>query len=320
MGERRNMTICRSIRRRGADKGTGGFTIIEMMVTVMILGMMIAAFSVVIVQCNRVVSAAQIIMRSNAKIAAITQVLRRDIRRVTKGGIMAITQTTAGSPALVVTTAEPMTTVQSATDCLGSYVVYGLRANQADYAREAILWRPEYGFATEGRLTPADVMGIRLGPGDNSVLGKIQAYSRAEASSEVTSLVATGGNSLYMPPDTLVQINNIWQVLTEGCSELTIMWTDGSLDQSTGATSWYGAETLPDGTGVVRAKSDSWRSASIASGEVEFAATGGYRAMWTADNIGDWPRAVMVRFRLTDSNLPEGMSAELYEIICEVAP
>ncbi len=320
MGERRNMTIGRSIRRRDADKGTGGFTIIEMMVTVMILGMMIAAFSVVIVQCNRVVLAAQRIMRGNAKIAAITQVLRRDIRRATKGGIMAITQTTAGSPALVVTTAEPITTVQSATDCLGSYVVYGLRLNQADNAREAILWRPELGFATEGGLTPADVMGIRLGAGDSSVLGKIQSYSREEASSEVTGLAATGGDNLYMPPTTLVQINNIWQVLTEGCSELTIMWTDGSLDESTGAINWYGVETLATGAVVVRARSASWRSASLASGEVEFAATGGYRAMWTAENIGDWPKAVMVRFRLTDPNLPEGMSGKLYEIICEVAP
>ena len=74
--------------------------------------------------------------------------------------------------------------------------------------------------------------------------------------------------------------------MTGGCSDLTIMWSDGSSDSS-GNMIWH----LPS-------------SASV----------------WTSDDLGNWPKAILLRFRLTDPYLPEGMNGALYEIICELPP
>ena len=169
---KRKDTVNRSSRasRDAGQRESGGFTILEMMVTVAVLAMIITSFSVVILQCNRVVSKAQMVMRGNSKIAAIAHMLRRDVHRATKGGIMAITQF-GDSPILFLTTGEPMTSTKTATECLGSYVIYGMQPNGADPAL-SVLWRPEYGFPVGGRgIAPVDAV--------STTLAEVQALSGA---------------------------------------------------------------------------------------------------------------------------------------------
>lgn len=263
------------LRRRSCRRGAagGGFTILEMMVTVAILSMIIASFSVVILQCNRMVTTAQRIMRANAKIGAISQLLRKDIQRITKGGIMVIRRSGTGA-VMLLTTGEPMTTTRSATDCLGSYVVWGQKTNLADPTSN-VLWRPEYGFTTARALGMDDVIGTSL--------AEVQAYSRGQASTGASSAIGKGANNLYYPAENLSQIDGLWQIVSGGCSELEIKWTDGSVD-SQGRLIWHDS------------------------------------GMWTSDDLGEWPRAIMLRFRLADPRMPEDMDGKIYEIICELPP
>jgi len=248
-----------------------------MMVTVAVLAMIITAFSVVILQCNRVVSKAQMVMRGNSKIAAIAHMLRRDIHRATKGGIMAITQSGSSPPILFLTTGEPMTSTKTATECLGSYVIYGVQPNGADAAL-GILWRPEYGFPVSRRgIAPVDAV--------STTLAEVQALSSDAAGSKVSAILSRNTGTFYYPPTNLSQIDNLWQVLCAGCSELEIMWTDGTA--TSGQMNWHDSSE---------------------------------GAVWTSDDAGSWPKAILVRFRLADPHLPAGMNGQLYEIICELSP
>lgn len=246
------------------------------MVTVAVLAMIITGFSAIILQCNRVVSRAQMVMRGNSKIAAIAQMLRRDVHRATKGGIMAITQF-GNSPVLFLTTGEPMTSTKTATECLGSYVIYGVQPNGADPAL-GILWRPEYGFPVSRRgIAPVDAV--------STALSEVQALSGTAAGGEVSAILSRNTGTFYYPPTNLSQIDNLWQVLTAGCSDLAIMWTDGTA--TAGQMIWHDSSE---------------------------------GAVWTSEDAGSWPKAILVRFRLSDPYLPAGMSGQLYEIICELSP
>jgi len=296
--DKRKDTVNRSSRRsRGSgQRESGGFTVLEMMVTVVVLAMMITAFSTIILQCNRVVSRAQTLMRRNSKVAAIAHMLRRDIHRATKGGIMAITQSgTPPMPILFLTTGEPMTSTRTATECIGSYVVYSMMENETPVADEVyekewyheekqvvvgagptrILWRPEYGFPVSGRgIAPVDAV--------STTLAEVQALSSDAAADEVSAILSRTG-AFYYPPTDLSQIHNLWQVLCAGCSELAIMWTDGTATE--GQMIWH----------------DSSEGLEV----------------WTSDDAGSWPKAILVRFRLTHR---AGTPGQVYEIICELSP
>jgi len=284
----------RDARRAGSRPSA--FTLIEMMVTIMVLGMIIASFSTVMVQCNRVVSQAQTIMRGTSKIAAIAQIMRNDVRRITKGGILAVSSS-GGSPVLILTTSEPMTTMKSATDCLGSFVVYSMWPNLSPSANvnvkgsnllTNILVRAEFGFPVDARLPPLDVAKVRPSAGDSGVLATVQAYTHdsPDLTQTLNDLVALYGvdTSFYMPPETLEQIASIWPVLTEGVTELAIKWSDGSKDSMGGLV---------------------WSTNNM---------------VWTSEDAGNWPKAILFSFRLTDPHLPEGMFGTVYEVVCELAP
>ncbi len=305
-----------SSKLQSADGGSRrAFTIIEMMVTIAILAMMIGSFSAILVQCQRVVGAAHKVMRANTKAAAIERVIRRDIHRMTKGGVLAITNIpTGGEPGLVITTGEPVDSITTNAQGLGSFVVYTTKPNKADNSTGAILWRPEYVFSA---VSGDDTMSTDL--------TEVQAYSRTEADSEVNSLLSGPvGLDLYMPPVDLDQLADIWQVLTEGCDDLeiselegyeydrglSIMWTDGSVNVS-GELNWYGIDRGADGAIV-----------PVPSGitEIESVSGSSYEALWTADTVRYWPKAIKIAFNIIDPEMPPEMQSFRYEFVCEVRP
>jgi hypothetical protein len=127
-----------------------------------------------------------------------------------------------------------------------------------------------------------------------------------------------------MPPVDLDQLADIWQVLTEGCDDLeiselegyeydrglSIMWTDGSVNVS-GELNWYGIDRGADGTIV-----------PVPSGitEIESVSGSSYKALWTADTVRYWPKAIKIAFNIIDPEMPPEMQSFRYEFVCEVRP
>jgi len=220
---------------------------------------------------------------------------------MTQGGILSITNNTFnGEPGLVLTTGDPVDSATMDAQGLGSFVVYTTKPNNADGSAGSILWRPEYVFSPQ---IGDDTM--------NTTLADVQAYSRAEADGRAASLLAGPmGLELHMPPENIGQMDDIWQVLTEGCDKLSIMWTDGKVDQL-GKVKWYGIDRDSDGNILISMSGIT---------EVESGGALSYNALWTPATVRYWPRAIKIAFYLIDPRMPEQMQEIRYEFVCEVRP
>ncbi len=313
------------IRRRAV-------TLIELMVAVAILSIMIGAFSLIVSESQKVVSSSSARMRSNQAAGAVAQVLRDDMRQVSKNGFFCITMN-GGLPRMMFITAGLTYSITSSAKGTGTLTCYGLVDNQADGTTDNILWRQ--GWVLDSTGAPQDdKWGIDLATlqslpryllgGDNDINDKI-------------NFIATNSpSSIMVPPQTLVDINALWQCLSAGCNALSIMWTDGTINQngtpadpSDDYLDWYG---IKDGTIVDKMEfpgelpgDDSWKTRNVNDKRpdntyyIQFSEGGNYRALWTKDNQANWPKAIKVRFSLAGpqwgSALPEGVD---YEVICPV--
>ena len=92
---------------RSVARGARGVTLIELLVAVLILVLIILAFSRILSQAQLVVSRSQRTIRANAQAAAIAQVLRRDVAAITTDGFLYIGSVDA--PALVFSAVGPFT-------------------------------------------------------------------------------------------------------------------------------------------------------------------------------------------------------------------
>ncbi len=154
-----------------------------------------------------------------------------------------------------------------------------------------------------------------------------------------SAAVPVNTTSFVIPPNTITDANTMWQVLNTYASDLSITWTDGTLDPTdTSHTrlAWYGidANTLyagnANGNGTrmgisppVYYKNPSYAGYSSSSGYPEFKVTNGYRALFCHDEPNLWPMAIKVRFKLSDPDAPKEFdlgngNGMFYEVICPV--
>ncbi|MBS3734409.1 MAG: hypothetical protein KGY99_05725 [Phycisphaerae bacterium] len=200
-------------------------TLMELIVAVAVLAILLLGFSVVFSQSHRVVSTAQSAMRANAKAAAITSVLRRDIKRASQQGFLYLGYDDDGRPRLIITAAGPTPSVTGPVRGNGAVVCLGARPKADAADEEFILWRAGYVLSPSG--DDPDI--FRLG-GNNVTQGDIQAAARPQMQAWCTSLCSGSYNDqLTVPPTNLSQLGEVWQVLSAWCTELEIAWTDGSV-------------------------------------------------------------------------------------------
>ncbi len=257
-----------------------GFTVIEMMVALAVLGGLMGAVTTIMVRMRDLVSTSQAISRANTRIKAISHVMQNDFRRLTRGGVLAITSSGTG-PALVLVTGEPTDSIKTSAQGRGSVVVYSLRGNQGRAGGE-VLWRPECIFPIDPAMTGPDVKS-------EYSLEIIQAFNESGADTFATGMAGgAASGTIYVPPANLDQMDTLWQVLSEGVSDLEFEWTDGL--EENGQIQWH--------TGP----SDN------------------IQPLWYGGNTGDWPKAIKIRFTLTltDTQLPESMRVQDIEVICDV--
>lgn len=295
-----------------------GFTLIEILVSVVIMVLMITMVSMVLSQSQKVVNVAEARIRSNGAAANIAEMIRLDLRSASKNGVLGITDTssTDTTPRMLLTTAGIAHSVTGNTRGTGAFICYGQVPNQADpgNSNNRILWRPAWVLTTTPG-TGTDIWGIDF--------CTLQGYTRLQVNDIIINHNSFTGqvNNLRVPPDTMTDINLLWQVATTGCSALSIMWTDGNT--SGGSINWYGRDI----SGNLHPKDNDWENrdrsslndpANFYTPEYDGKQSGGssvYRVLWTHHNQSAWPKAIKIRFALRDPAMPAEFQDVDYEVI-----
>ena len=298
-----------------------GFTAIELLVAVAVLGILITMVTMILASSKRLVKTSQAKMRANAVATAITDAIRADLRRASKNGFLCITQDGQEGPVRL-SLAVPGTTqsLTSAVRGTGECICYGLVDNQATASNDPndILFRAGWIMSPDEDGAP-DVL-------TNSDFSTLRLFTRPQINGVMASILRNSPlGPLRVPPVKLNEVGRLWQVAAMHCSKLTILWTDGTVNPATKQLNWYGPRL--DGSVAAKVFDRVWKLRGIASGEIEFDANpftvgnrfvGAYRALWTHHNQSNWPKAVKFKFSLRDPDMPADFHNVEYEVICPI--
>lgn len=322
-------------RQRNRIQRLAGFTIMELVVTVAAMSIMMAAFGNILLQCKRVVNATHRTLRMNHRISVITDLFRRDVRRITKDGFLCITQIADGVPAIVFTTAGPNQSVLAGVQGYGSIVAWGIVGRREKDSMNTYLdtlWRPEFIFAVPGTDTtgvPDDVADFIPTQSALETLKDVKTASHGDISTMVDDLLGRAGAVFMIPPPSKVEADKLWMAV---CRDMAvsesdgspfplaaITWTDYSEQNADGSFEWYGLEVTgseEQGSWQARVNPKS-ADAGAPVGAEAFGGAGGYRALWTSHEPGSWPKAIKLKFWIDRDALPEGFG-QVYEVVCDI--
>ncbi len=282
-------------------------TLIELMVAVALLAIMIASFSMILNGVQKLVYGSEAAMRANAAASAVEYVIRKDIRSISMNGFLCIGQSSDNTPMLLYSTAGTSFSVTSGVS--GDGCVTGLGLCPMNSGSNTMMWRGSWVLAGPSSTTTNDIWKLSF--------ADIQGTTRQSLNDNIVNYIRTvapkGPAGLPVPPVNLNDMGELWKYLAENCSNLTIMWTDGTLDGANGPLKWYGAGSPKGPVGAdVNAKDG--------DGDyyIEFN-DGGYRALWSQHNQNDWPKAIKISFTLNDVSKSTGVTAIVYEIICPLS-
>lgn len=321
-----------------------GLTLIELLVSVGVLAIMILAFNLVLVPSQRLVSKSTTTMKVNNAAAAISDLLRDDLRQASQKGFLCITwgndtQTNELHPRLVFTAPGPARSLTSDVQGAGRLVCVGV-------IPDSYLWRQGWIVPSLWAGDQAEQFDVVIPDGNNPYHDMAFLESLPRYDTGVTWDIAriVLGDLLYTdqlnpqpgPPDFTGSPEQWqWQVLAERPVALSVMWTDGTLDGDNNLH-WYGIEyTLddngsdelpaPDDVGYTIEPEDSdWEDNDWDDDETEYEHNGHYWALWTHENQRNWPTAIKIRYTLNvkdDSsrrtlNGVRGFRQVTYEVIC----
>jgi len=289
------------LARAARHRSRRAFTILELLVAVTILLMMISMVGMILSSSRELAKTAQGKMRANAAAAAIAEVLRDDVRRGTKNGFLCVTEW-KGRVRLVATAAGHAQSLTVKDGGTGELICYGIDDNRADPASTTndILFR--VGWILNESASGPDIWNLDL--------SDLQLLPWADVNSAINAVLSgSKTDTLRVPPLTLADVGELWKVVATHCSNVSILWTDGTLD-ARGNLEWYGPGSPKD---------SKWSSRNVYSNKTEFnAGAGAYRALWTQRNQNNWPLAIKVRFQLRDPQMPPEFEKVDYEVICPV--
>ncbi len=352
-------------RRLGRRRG---FTLIELLVSATIIVLMLMIVGTILSAAQKTVSATEAFIRANAKVAAMRTVVREDLRRATKMGFICLAQAPDGSPRLIFTTAGYANSATGATSSNGTLEIIGTvndtasppvgivyrQAMMLNYVCDDPSWtwyraNPEQGIEDYGSLQtrrrdPSTPIEPRYHPNPiNEFIDYIIPGAPGAAIPVAPLNIDRAGVSLLDIQE------YFWKVLCTKAYNLSIMWTDGSVDNSNPAKplKWYGVSwnrTLNSGAGgyEVIAFDPAYATAGRTANSSVIDAAGdncfllefpdnGYRAIWSKeypnavfDPGGNkirpgWPVAIKLRFTMRDEYVPKDFNDAEYEIVCPVA-
>ena len=359
-----------------------GLTLIELLVALTILIGIMLAFSTILNQSRRVVTTSQRAMRSNAAAAAIIDVLQRSLRHTTQQGFLCIMKEDGNAPELYLTTAGAAISKTSNRIGTGSLVRIGLVPNANNpSANPPILycqtWVLDPVSAGQDELDVLEGMDLSAAISFPRILPNLPLLTKGSGGTPAQPAPPSDPpddmldfinypktfdpplsppQGLTVPPDTIGQVNALWQVLASKCEALSITWTDGKIDPLTGNIEWYGVDyymhenntpldptddflaytitDMPEGEDAIWQDRPGYFTANAenqtppyfqfnAAGDESDGyglydnATPVYCALFTHHNQRVWPNTIRIRFRLIDENDANEVGTD-YEVICPV--
>jgi len=293
--------------------GARGVTLIELMVTVAILALMILAVGMIITNSRDLVAASQTMIRGNATAAAIAELIRRDLSRLSQGGFLCIDTEDDGEPVLLFITAGPTPSLRGQETGNGGLIAYGLAR---DTDENGVLWRMGYVLNRDDRSSQDDSHPSDMGWWQSLAAADVKAVfddfddGSFGGARDPGSFPVPVDDQFENPPRTLSNIeSHLWKFLAEHCSHLEITWTDGEKPDGRNLK-WYGRKWDEDQDRYVTDPKPDEQSFEREGDE--------YRALWTNDIQSDWPLAIRVRFKLGGENMPDELDKLDYEVICPV--
>lgn len=220
---------------RSVARGARGVTLIELLVAVLILVVMILAFSRILSQGQVVVSRSQRAMRANAQAAAIAQVLRRDVAAITIDGFLYVGSEDA--PALVFSAVRPFTSHRppnNLTDIHANAAVicYGAVDDSSPGTTGKVLCRKAHLLTKPGGAANWD-------PKTNDVMVMfLTNIHQNQWGAQPNQIISKLGeeNEIASLPSTLAEAKDTWAVLVSGCEDINVMY--GSVDNN-GQLLWF---------------------------------------------------------------------------------
>jgi prepilin-type N-terminal cleavage/methylation domain-containing protein len=320
------------LQRRSKTKA---FTLLELLVTIALLGMMVGIVSNVLTQSSKLVTISETRIRQNNAAYSLAQVFRDFLRKASKNGLLCITDTNSGDtrPRLILTTVGPTPCMTGTGKGNAAFTILGLVNNNASFsdANAQLLWMPTYVLNTPGQpATGLDKWNIDF--------STFQGLTRQQIDANiVNSYLCTGTpsnnpdlNKIKVPANTLDDVNLLWQVAGTGVSKLSIMWTDGNVNPTQPYNvKWYGRDIYGN---APNAQDPTWTSRTLPTFNLDDAANWQpptpkveynlgsvgapvYRALWTQANQNCWPKAIKIRFVFYDSSMPPDLQSASYEVI-----
>ena len=212
----------------GAPAPTNGrraFTLIELMVSVVILAILILIFSGVLSQAQGVVNRSQEDIRIDRDMLAVEEILRRELSKISKSGFLKIT----GGEHIAFTILGNFESISGIGSANAAIVDYGCTTEDDD-------------GTSDDNIPPANVMWRRqllLMPGVDTEDDHVDA-TIAEAADEVDEQLYKGQKrrapEIKLPPDEAAD----WASYVVGeCTDFKVFWWDGTKWSADGASgSW----------------------------------------------------------------------------------
>lgn len=305
-----------------------GFTLMELMISVVVMVLMMLAFGMIVTEAQKVVSTTENVIRGNMTADTIARVIQNDFAQLTKTGFLCIvTKEGSGNhtPVLLFTTSGLKYSKIDAMSGNCGISIYGHANNDAAESNYPLFLRLGWILNSADTSTSNDVWPIDM--------STLQGYTRFQLSRDIIDPLRNLPTELTVPPVEWSQVQNLWEVMATESNRLSILWTDGTKDAFNNIN-WYGIDSNADGDNWFASKLD---YDSVVEGldeeadvdnlaNIEFnssatGGTGGYEALWTHHDTSNWPKAIKIRFRLRDQEIGKEHTEDGYtdyEVICNI--
>jgi len=306
-----------------------GFTLMELMISVVVMVLMMMAFGMIVTEAQKVVGTTENVIRGNMTADTIARTIQRDFSQLTKTGFLCIVTKEGSSnhtPVLLFTTSGLKYSKIDAMSGNCGVSIYGHANNNSAESNYPLFLRLGWILNSTDTSSTNDVWPIEM--------STLQGYTRFQLSRDIIDPLRNLPDNLTVPPVEWSQVQNLWEVLAIESNRMSILWTDGDMDTNQNVR-WYGIDNNADGDNwfasrldyetVVKNITDETQINDSSNIEFNSISSGGYEALWTHHDTSNWPRAIKIRFRLRDQELGKlHTSSDAsggytdYEVICNV--
>jgi hypothetical protein len=339
--------------RHGRRARSAGLTLVELLVAAIIIVVVVLVVGRILTTAQAVVNGSEAIIRANNQAAAFKQIVRQDISRITRQGFLCIAVVQGEDhfdhPMLIASSDGPTPSLTGGNPGNGAIFAIGQCVEGNSPTTKSLIFhharvlngingtgadRCEFVFdLADVTTTPRCTGTFNI----NYMIGQLVDSARPTASDPYLP------RKLYVPAKNPSDISKLWKTLAvyvpttnnnnTNAPNLRIAWTDGSQNLNSNVYNWYGFDDCWVNNNAWVIKANSKKTLDNDATKTEFLDSNNkYRALFTKDNLSEWPVLIRIRFTLKDPlgqkelttqtdaavNPINESSTPDYEIVCPV--